>query len=38
LKHLAAGNFVSLRDSAYQLVADGFVAFDEVDRDMGAQS
>jgi type II secretory ATPase GspE/PulE/Tfp pilus assembly ATPase PilB-like protein len=38
LKLLAAAHFVSLRDSAYQLVADGFVAFDEVDRDMGAQS
>jgi type IV pilus assembly protein PilB len=37
VKLLVAANFVSLRDSAYQLVADGFVAFEEVEQDMGAE-
>ncbi len=37
VKLLAAHNFMSLRDSAYQLVADGFVAIEEVEQDMGAE-
>jgi type II secretory ATPase GspE/PulE/Tfp pilus assembly ATPase PilB-like protein len=35
---LGASNFVSLRQSAYQLVADGFVAFDEVEHDLGVEA
>jgi type II secretory ATPase GspE/PulE/Tfp pilus assembly ATPase PilB-like protein len=31
-------NFMSLRQSALQLVADGFVAFDEVEQDMGVET
>jgi len=30
-------NFMSLRQSALQLVADGFVAFEEVEQDMGVE-
>jgi type II secretory ATPase GspE/PulE/Tfp pilus assembly ATPase PilB-like protein len=31
-------NFMSLRQSALQLVADGFVAFEEVEQDMGVEA
>jgi len=34
---LGTSNFVSLRQSAYQLVADGFVAFEEVEHDLGVE-
>lgn len=38
LKVLNGSNFMSLRHSAYQLVADGFVAFDEVEQDIGSEA
>ncbi len=36
-KALDGSNFTSLRQGAFQLVADGFVAFDEVEREMGIE-
>ncbi len=37
LKIFQDSHFVSLRQSAYQLVADGFVGFDEVEKDLGGE-